>query len=226
MKRARLLISWSSGKDSAWMLYRLQADPRWELAGLVTTVNAHRQRVAMHGVRDTLLQRQAHNTGLPVWRVPLPEPCPNATYEQAMAELIARARADGVTHMAFGDLYLEDVRKYRENQLAGTGVEPVFPLWGSDTTALAHEMIEGGLEARLVCLDPARMPPAMAGHAFDQALLAALPPGVDPCGESGEFHTFCHGGPMFRGRLDVRAGTTVRRDGFLFTDLVEAATAA
>lgn len=220
MSTPRLLVSWSSGKDSAWMLHRLRQDPEWELAGLVSTVNARRERVAMHGVREALLERQARATGLPVWRVPLPEPCPNRDYERAMGELVERAVAAGVTHMAFGDLYLEDVRQYRENQLAGTGIEPLFPLWGADTAELAREMIAGGLEATVVCVDPARMPSGTAGRPFDAALLAALPASVDPCGENGEFHTFCHAGPMFREPVAVATGRTVQRDGFLFTDLL------
>ncbi len=226
MTQPRLLLSWSSGKDSAWTLYRLQREGRYEVAGLVTTVNEAFERVAMHAVRVELLEAQARAADLPLWRVPLPHPCPNSEYERAMRALIERARAHGVTHMAFGDLFLQDIRAYRERQLAGTGITPVFPLWGADTAALAREMLGGGLQALLTCVDPRRLAPSFAGRPFDAGLLAALPPGADPCGENGEFHTFCHAGPMFREPIPVHAGAIVERDGFVYADVLPAAHAA
>jgi len=215
----RTLVSWSSGKDGAWALHVLRQRGDVELAGLVTTVNQAFGRVAMHGVRESLLERQAEAAGLPLWKVPLPHPCPNEAYDAAMTRLVERARAAGVTAMAFGDLFLEDVRAYRERQLAGTGIEPLFPLWGRATDALAREMVAGGLRARLVCVDPRQLDAGFAGRVFDAALLADLPPGVDPCGERGEFHTFCTAGPMFRTPLACEPGEVVERDGFVFADL-------
>jgi uncharacterized protein (TIGR00290 family) len=213
------LVSWSSGKDGAWALHVLRQRGDVELVGLVTTVNEAFGRVAMHGVRESLLERQAEAAGLPLWRVPLPYPCPNEAYDAAMTRLIERACAAGVMAMAFGDLFLEDVRAYRERQLAGTGIEPLFPLWGRPTDALAREMVAGGLRARLVCVDPRQLDAGFAGRVFDAALLADLPPGVDPCGERGEFHTFCTAGPMFRTPVACEPGEVVERDGFVFADL-------
>jgi uncharacterized protein (TIGR00290 family) len=218
--RPRLLLSWSSGKDSAWTLHRLRKQNAVDIVGLVTTVNAAFDRVAMHGVRAELLEAQAAAAGAPLWRVDLPWPCPNAEYEARMRALIERARAARVTHMAFGDLFLEDVRAYREHQLAGTGITPLFPLWGLGTAQLARDMCAGGLRATLTCVDPKQLPARFAGRAFDQQLLAELPPGVDPCGERGEFHSFCHAGPMFRQPISVATGEVVERDGFVFADLV------
>ncbi len=220
MQKPKLLLSWSSGKDSAWTLHRLRAQNRYEIAGLVTTINEEFGRVAMHAVRGELLEAQARAADLPLWRVPLPWPCPNAEYEARMRALIERARAGGVTHMAFGDLFLEDVRAYRERQLAGTGVTPVFPLWGSNTASLAREMLRGGLRARLTCVDPKQLAREFAGREFDEELLAALPAPADPCGEQGEFHTFCHAGPMYRAPVAIRAGDVVERDGFVFADVL------
>jgi uncharacterized protein (TIGR00290 family) len=220
MQKPKLLLSWSSGKDSAWTLHRLRAQNQYEIAGLVTTVNEEFGRVAMHAVREELLEAQARAAGLPLWRVPLPWPCPDAEYEARMRALIERARAEGVTHMAFGDLFLEDVRAYRERQLAGTGVTPVFPLWGSNTASLAREMLRGGLRARLTCVDPKQLAREFAGREFDEELLAALPAPADPCGENGEFHTFCHAGPMYREAVAIRAGDVVERDGFVFADVL------
>jgi uncharacterized protein (TIGR00290 family) len=215
----RALLSWSSGKDSAWALHELRRSRELQLVGLVTTVNEAFARVAMHGVRDALLERQAAAAGLPLWKVPLPHPCPNEVYEARMAELIERARGEGVTVMAFGDLFLEEIRAYRERQLAGTGIEPRFPLWGRPTAALAREMVAAGLRARLVCVDPRQLDRRFAGRIYDAELLAELPAGVDPCGERGEFHTFCTSGPMFRSPIAVQAGEVVERDGFVFADL-------
>lgn len=216
----RTLLSWSSGKDSAWTLYRLQQDPTIELAGLVTTVNMTHGRVAMHAVREVILAAQAKAAGLPLIKVPIPSPCTNAEYEAAMAKCIDNAVADGVTHFAFGDLFLEDIRQYREDKLAGTGITPLFPLWGEATDKLAAEMIAGGLEAYLTCVDPKQLDPSFAGRAFGAALLKDLPDGVDACGENGEFHTCVLAGPMFDGVIAAELGEIVERDGFVFADVV------
>lgn len=219
--RPRALLSWSSGKDAAWALHLLRRAGEVEVAGLLTTLNAASDRVAMHAVRRTLLEAQADAVGLPLRQVPLPWPCPNAEYEAALGLALAEARETwGVTHIAFGDLFLEEVRAYRERQLAGTGLTPLFPLWGLPTGALARAMIAGGLQAHLTCVDPARLPEGFAGRAFEAALLRDLPPDVDPCGEAGEFHTFAHGGPMFSHPIPIAAGEVVTRDGFVFADLL------
>ena len=189
------------------------------IAGLLTTINESAQRVAMHAVRVDVLQAQADALGLPLWTIPIPSPCPNEVYEQAMGEAVARAVGEGFTHVAFGDLFLEDVRRYREERLAGTGLTPLFPLFGSDTAALAHGMIAGGLRARITCLNPKVIDRGFAGREFDAALLAELSPAIDPCGERGEFHTCAYDGPMFHHPVTVDTGITVERDGFVFTDL-------
>lgn len=220
--RPRVLLSWSSGKDSAWALQRLRARGEVEVVGLVTTVNAAAGRVAMHAVRETLLRAQAAAAGLPLVTVPIPSPCSNEAYERAFGAALAEARAGGVTAVAFGDLFLEDIRAYRERQVAAAGLAPLFPLWGEDTAALARAMLAAGLAARLTCIDPRVLPRTLAGRAFDAALLAELPEGVDPCGERGEFHTFCHAGPMFAREIPVAVGEVVERDGFVFADLVAA----
>jgi uncharacterized protein (TIGR00290 family) len=214
-------LSWSSGKDSAWSLHTLR-QAGVEVAGLFTTVNAAFDRVAMHAVRRTLVEAQARATGIVLHVVDIPYPCPNAEYERIMGGLVARARADGVGAMAFGDLFLADIRAYRERQLAGTGIAPIFPLWGRDTHALAREMIDGGLVAHVTCVDPARVDRSLAGRAFDRAFLGDLPGNADPCGENGEFHTFVSAGPMLRRPLAVRPGDIAERDGFVFADLVPA----
>ena len=219
--KPRALLSWSSGKDAAWALHTLRLSGAVEIAGLLTTLNAEFDRVAMHAVRRTLLEAQAEAAGLPLLQVPLPWPCSNAEYEAALKRALAEAREMwGVTHIAFGDLFLEEVRAYRERQLLGTGLTPLFPLWGLPTDALAREMIAGGLGARLTCVDPKRLPASLAGRAFDAALLEDLPPGVDPCGEAGEFHTFAFAGPMFSHPVPITAGEVVTRDGFVFADLL------
>ena len=215
----KILVSWSSGKDSAWVLHTLRAQGTAP-HGLLTSMNEAADRVSMHGVRHSLLRQQASAAGLPLITVPLPFPCSNEIYEARMAAAVAAARSDGYTHVAFGDLFLEDVRRYREDRLAGTGLTPIFPLWGRPTPDLAAEMIRGGLEARLSCVDTRILAADFAGRAFDDALLRELPAGVDPCGERGEFHTCVTGGPMFAARLDVRAGEVVARDGFVFCDLM------
>lgn len=215
----KILVSWSSGKDSAWMLHELRRDGVGPPAALLTTVNESADRVAMHAVRTALLAAQAEAAGLPLITVPIPHPCPNEIYEARMAVAIARAKADGFTHVAFGDLFLEDIRRYREERMAGTGLAPIFPLWLRPTGALAREMLEGGLEAYLTCVDPRVVPASFAGRRFDAALLSELPAGTDPCGERGEFHTCAVAGPMFSRRIAVTPGATVERDGFVFADL-------
>jgi len=214
----KILVSWSSGKDSAWMLHTLRQQG-FAPAALLTTLNETADRVAMHAVRHSVLQAQADAATLPLMTVPLPHPCSNELYEQRMSSAIKEALAQGFTHVAFGDLFLEDVRRYREERMAGTGLTPMFPLWGRSTSALGREMIRGGLEARITCVDPRTLPAAFAGRAYDEALLQELPAGVDPCGERGEFHTCAIAGPMFNGRLDVQIGDVVERDGFIFCDL-------
>src|SRR6267154_5867097 len=215
----KCIISWSSGKDSAWMVHVLRQHPDIELAGVLTTVNEKYQRVAMHAVRVELLRAQAEALGLPLWEIPIPSPCPNEVYERAMAAAVARAVGEGFTHVAFGDLFLEDIRRYREERLAGTGLTPLFPLFGADTAALARDMIAGGVRARITCLNPEVLDRSFAGREFDLALLADLPPGVDPCAERGEFHTCAYDGPMFSRPVPIETGITVERDGFVFTDL-------
>ena len=217
------LLSWSGGKDSAWTLHRLRSDPQWadlELVGLLTTVNRHFGRIAIHGVREALLYVQAEAANLPVWLVDLPWPCSNVAYQAAMEPVLRRAVREGVQAIAFGDLFLEDIRRFRETALQPFGLDPLFPLWGEPTPQLAQEMVTGGLQAWLTCLDPQQLDPRFAGRRFDQSLLADLPPGVDPCGERGEFHTFVSAGPMFRRSIDVYPGETVVRDGFVYTDLL------
>ena len=222
MNRPKALLSWSSGKDAAWALHRLRQEGDVEVVGLLTTTNAAFDRVAMHGVRETLLEAQAEAVGLPLWKVPLPWPCSNEAYQARMAAVCAEAVERGIEVMAFGDLFLEDVRDYRIQNLAGTGLRPVFPIWNPDTTMVAGEMVAAGLKATLVCVDPRALDAGFAGRAFDKHLLAALPATVDPCGERGEFHTFAWDGPMFVHPVPVQAGVVVERDGFVFADLAPA----
>ena len=216
----KILVSWSSGKDSAWMLHVIRSQGLGEAAGLLTTVNESANRVAMHAVRTELLQAQADAAGLPLMTVLIPHPCPNDVYEEQMSAAIANAKAQGFTHVAFGDLFLEDIRRYREERMKGTGLTAMFPLWMRPTGELAREMIGSGLEACLTCIDPRVLPSSFAGRRFDAALLADLPRGVDPCGERGEFHTCAVAGPMFKRRIRVAAGVVVERDGFVFADLI------
>jgi uncharacterized protein (TIGR00290 family) len=213
------MISWSSGKDSAWLVHVLRTRTHVTIGGLLTTINESANRVAMHAVRATLLEAQAGALGVPLWKVPIPSPCPNEVYERAMAGAVRRAVEDGFTHVAFGDLFLEDVRRYREERLAGTGLTPLFPLFGADTAALAREMIAAGLAARLTCVNPAVLDRRFVGRDFDASLLAELPPPIDPCGERGEFHSFAYAGPMFSRPIPVENGEIVERDGFVFQDL-------
>ncbi|HEX7513883.1 MAG TPA: ATP-binding protein [Candidatus Methylomirabilis sp.] len=219
MAPKKCLLAWSSGKDSAWALHALRrADV--PVVGLLTTINQAFDRVAMHAVRRSLLDAQARSIGIPLWPVPLPWPCSNEDYERIMADVCRQAKAEGIECVAFGDLFLPEVRAYRERQLAGTDLTPLFPLWELPTGALAREMLAGGLQARITCVDPKVLPPTFAGREFDQALLADLPAGVDPCGEKGEFHTFAYGGPMFREPIPISSGEVVERDGFVFADLL------
>lgn len=219
--KKRTLLSWSSGKDSAWALHVLRQRDDVELVGLVTTFNEAFGRVAMHGVRMELVEAQAEAVELPLWKIPLPWPCSNEEYERRLRGVIERAVREGIEAFAFGDLFLEDIRAYRVQQLAGSGLEPIFPVWGSveDTPILARTMIDAGLKATLACVDPRQLDPRFVGRSFDHSLLADLPASVDPCGERGEFHTFCHAGPMFSKPIAIQVGDTVERDGFWFVDL-------
>jgi uncharacterized protein (TIGR00290 family) len=215
----KTLISWSSGKDSAWTLHLLQQSGEYEIAGLLTTMNAEFDRVAMHGTRRELVEAQAEAAGLPLRTIPLPWPCSNEQYEAAMRDACAQAVADGIEVMGFGDLFLEDVRKYREDKLAGSGLTPVFPLWGKPTRELVREMLAAGVKARIVCVDPKQLSREFAGRDLDEALLDAMPEGVDPCAERGEFHTVAYAGPMFRRAIPIESGEVVERDGFVFADV-------
>lgn len=217
--KERALIAWSSGKDAAWALHRARSTGAYDIIGALTTITENFDRVSMHGVRREVLAAQLEAAGLPLWPVPIPFPCANDLYERRMAQALQAARGQGITKIIFGDLFLEDIRAYREEKLRGTGIDAVFPLWGMPTGELAREMIASGLEARVVTLDPKKVPRELAGRLFDENLLGSLPEGVDPCGENGEFHTCVIGGPMFQKNIDVMAGEVVERDGFVFADL-------
>jgi len=219
----KCLVSWSSGKDSAWMVHTLRQRGDIEIGALLTTINEPAQRVAMHAVRVEVLQDQAAALGLPLWMVPIPSPCPNEVYEERMREVVARAVAAGFTHAAFGDLFLEDIRRYREEKLAGSGLEPLFPVWGIPTGELAEQMIDGGLCARLACVDTRHLDESFVGREFDRSLLRDLPVGIDPCGERGEFHSCVYAGPMFREPIALRAGDTHAVSPFVWRDLTVAA---
>ena len=215
----RILVSWSSGKDSAWCLHMLRQRGEHQIAGLLTTLNQKANRVAMHAVRRELVEKQAAATGLSLWAVPLPWPCSNEEYEALMAQTCAKAIAEGIEGIAFGDLFLEEVRSYRERQLKETRLKPIFPLWGLPTRELAKEMIASGLRAKLTCVDTHQLDARFLGREFDEKLLADLPPEVDPCGEKGEFHSFVYAGPMMTAEIPVLLGETVVRDQFVFADL-------
>jgi uncharacterized protein (TIGR00290 family) len=216
----KALMSWSSGKDSAYALHLARSDPSLEVVGLLTTINASADRVAMHGVRHELLRQQAASLALELQVIELPHPCPNGIYEQRMGASVEQAQRRGVEVVIFGDLFLEDIRAYRERQLAGTGLEPVFPLWGADTRELAETMLRGGVVATLTCVDLAKLPIELVGRRWDADLLRELPEGVDPCGEHGEFHTFVSDGPGFSAPIEHRLGEIVEREGFGFAELV------
>ena len=218
--RPKALISWSSGKDSAFALHEIRRAGEFDVVGALTTVTETFARVSIHGVREEILRAQLDAAGLPPCIVPIPYPCPNEIYEARMGEAVAGAVRDGVSHIIFGDLYLADIRAYREQKLHGTGITPVFPLWERPTAALAQAMIDSGLEAYLATVDLKKLPAEFAGRKFDAQLLADLPEGVDPCGENGEFHTCVVAGPMFSRRLAVTSGERVERDGYAYCDLV------
>jgi uncharacterized protein (TIGR00290 family) len=214
-------MSWSTGKDSAFALHEARRSGDVEIVGLLTTVTAAFGRVSMHGVREALLDRQAKELGLPCWKVPIPSPCPNEVYEREMARVLAEVAGLGVDRVVFGDLFLEDLRRYREAKLREIGMSGVFPLWMRNTTSLARDMIEAGLRATITCIDPRKLDRSFAGRAFDTDFLEALPDGVDPCGENGEFHTFASAGPMFTESIHVEVGDVVDRDQFVFADVLE-----
>jgi uncharacterized protein (TIGR00290 family) len=216
----KTLLSWSSGKDSAWALHILRRQPDIDVTGLFCTVNQAFERVAMHAVRIELLQQQADNVGLPVQLVSIPNPCEGSEYDAIMAGFVERAKQQGIGCFAFGDLFLEDIRQYREARLAGTGIAPLFPLWGMPTRELSREMVNSGLRAKITCIDPKHLSRDFAGQEYDLPFLQRLPANVDPCGENGEFHSFAFDGPMFSNAVSVATGETVARDGFIFTDLL------
>ncbi len=214
----KILLSWSSGKDSAWALHLLNQAHPGAVAALLTTVNEEFDRVAMHAVRREVLEAQAAATGLPLRVVPIPHPCPNEIYEARMRAAVETAVSEGFTHAAFGDLFLEDIRRYREERLAGTGLTPLFPVWGIPTRDLAEQMLAGGLRARLAGVDTRVLNAGLAGREWNRELIEELPAGVDPCGENGEFHTCVHAGPMFRSPLALEPGETVTRAPFTWAD--------
>jgi len=220
----RTLLSWSSGKDSAWSLHLLRSMPEYEVVALLTTFNQSADRVAMHGVRRSLVRAQAAAADLPLWEIELPWPCPNEQYEAAMRSACERAVKNGIESVAYGDLFLTDIRAYRERQLSGTGLQPLFPVWEIPTDTLAREMIASGLRAKLTCVDSKQIDPKFAGREFDSRLLSELPASADPCGENGEFHSFVYDGPMFRNPVPIGVGEIVQRDQFFYADLLAAPT--
>lgn len=215
----KILLSWSSGKDAAWALYCFQQNPDHEVAGVLTTVNEKFGRVSMHGVRNELLREQAHSTGLSLTEIPLPFPCSNEAYEELMLEFLNKAVSDGIEAVAFGDIFLEDIRKYREERMARTGIQCIFPLWQQDTEELSRNMIRSGVRAIVTCVDPGQLDPSFAGREYDESFLSSLPSGVDPCGENGEFHTFAYDSPVFNTPIHVERGEIVEKDGFVYVDL-------
>ncbi len=220
MARPKAWMSWSSGKDSAWALHTLRSKGEVEIVGLLTSINRTAGRVAMHAVREQLLEVQATALGLPLVKVLLPSPCSNEQYESAMSKALTLAKAQEITVIAFGDLFLEDVRRYREEKLAETGIKPIFPLWSAGTSQLARDMVGAGLRAHVTCIDPKQLAPSFAGRTYDGHFLDCLPSDVDPCGERGEFHTFAYEGPMFDRPIPVVPGRVLERDGFVFADLM------
>jgi uncharacterized protein (TIGR00290 family) len=218
----RILLSWSSGKDSAWTLHLLRQNPGIQIVALVTTFNGAADRVAMHAVRRELVEAQAQRIGLPLWPVDLPWPCSNAVYEELLQGIYRRASGDGITAVAFGDLFLQDIRDYRERQMAASGLRPLFPVWQIPTTELARNLIRAGVKAKITCIDPGRLDASWAGREYDFEFLNRLPSGVDPCGENGEFHTFVYDAPVFSSAIRVETGESLERDGFVFADLIPA----
>jgi uncharacterized protein (TIGR00290 family) len=217
----RVIISWSGGKDSAWVLHTLRQEPQnYRVIGLLTTINQRFNRIAMHGVRRELLEAQAAAAGLPLWVVPLPSPCTNEHYERRMSNALHFIRNLGIDAIAFGDLYLQDIRAYREKQFGGCGLELLFPIWGIPTHELSRSMLRAGVKARLACVDPRAVPAEYAGRDYDRALVSELPATADPCAENGEFHTFVYAGPMFRRSIPIVNGEVVQREGFVFADLL------
>ena len=216
----KALMSWSTGKDSAWALHQLRQNPEIDLLGLFCTVSKEFNRVAMHGVRVELLQEQAESIGLPVEIIEVPYPCSNAEYDRIMGQFVERARNNNIEYFAFGDLFLEDVRNYREEKLKGSGIEPIFPVWGIPTDKLSREMISSGLRAVITCIDPEQTPKEFLGREFNESFLDSLPETIDPCGENGEFHSFVFAGPMFKERIEIVVGDTVHRDDFVFADVL------
>jgi len=217
-----VLLSWSSGKDSAWSLHVLREQPEVRVVALLTTFNCVADRVAMHAVRRTLARTQAERVALPLWEVDLPSPCTNIQYEDLLRPVCERAVGEGITTVAFGDLFLQDIRQYRERQLQGTGLKPLFPLWLRPTASLARDMIAGGIRAKITCVDPSKLDRSLAGRDFDDSFLSDLPPSVDRCGENGEFHTFVYDAPVFTHPIPVNTGEIVERDGFVFADVIPA----
>ncbi len=213
------LVSWSSGKDSAWALHRLQQSGEYKVVGLLTTLNSAFDRVAMHSTRREVLEAQAASAGLPLQVIPLPWPCSNQEYEAAMQRACDTAVASGIEAIAFGDLFLQDIRRHREDRLHGSGLTPLFPIWGLETRGLLREMIASGIKARIVCVDPRKMPGEFAGRDLDEVFLHKLPAGIDPCGENGEFHSCVYDGPMFREAIAIESGDVVEREGFVFSDV-------
>jgi uncharacterized protein (TIGR00290 family) len=219
-RRPKALISWSSGKDSAFALHEVLRAGEVDVVGALTTVTESFRRVSIHGVSQEILHAQLDAAALEPRIVPIPYPCPNEIYQTRMGEAVAQAVREGITHIIFGDLFLEDIRAYREQKLAGTGITPLFPLWQRATRALAREMIASGFEATIATVDLKKLPADFAGRKFDMQLLADLPDGVDPCGENGEFHTCVVAGPIFSRRLPVKLGRRVERDGYAYCDLM------
>ena len=218
----RTMLSWSSGKDSAWALHRMRENPDIAVEGLFCTINQAFDRVAMHAVRVALLQQQADSIGLPIQLIPIPYPCSNADYAMIMGEFVSCEEERGIECFAFGDLFLEDIREYREESLSGSGISAIFPLWGLDTRMLSATMLGGGLRAQITCVDPKQLAHEFSGREYDADFLNELPAGVDPCGENGEFHSFAFDGPVFVHKINIKVGETVTRDGFVFTDLLPA----
>jgi uncharacterized protein (TIGR00290 family) len=218
--KKKTLLSWSSGKDSAWALYKLRQDPAVDLRGMFTVVNRKYSRASMHATRLELLHRQAEMAGLPLQLISLPDPCSNEECDAVVQRFVAEAESQGIESIAFGDLFLEDVRQYRENQLKGTGIDPVFPLWAIPTGELAGEMLASGLEAYVSSVDLKKLPAVFAGRKWSRALLEEITGEIDPCGENGEIHTIVIGGPMFAKSIPVRIGAIVERDGFAFADII------